>query len=58
MATYFALFMGHIVTANADGSIPMNSKLVLKIDQDQQANEDLVNQLLAQANDYNEGVSV
>ena len=48
---YYAIFLGHICTANADGSIPLNSKMICKIDPIG-ANEQAVFAMLQQANDY------
>lgn len=43
----YALFHGYIVTANDDGSIPLNAKIVAKVDE---ANEALLAELLECAN--------
>ena len=51
---YFAEFNGFIVTANADGSIPLNARVVAKLlDFDPQA----LTNLLSQANEYERGKS-
>lgn len=43
----FAYFHGHIVTANKDGSIPLNAKVVAEI---RDFDADLLAQLIGQAN--------
>jgi hypothetical protein len=47
---HFAFFLGNICTANADGSIPLNSRFVAQIVDDGTLDAELLAQLLAQAN--------
>lgn len=51
MKRYFAVFQGYIVTANSDGSIPLNAKVVAKLTCAADLNEDLLRQLIKQANE-------
>lgn len=44
---YFAYFMGYICTANADGSIPINARMVCKVED---TTMPYFRQLLEQAN--------
>jgi hypothetical protein len=44
---HFAIFKGYICTANADGSVPLNSKVACLVLQEDSA---LLNELIAQAN--------
>jgi hypothetical protein len=46
---YFAYFKGYLCTANADGSIPLNSQVVCRCED---GNEKLMQELLKQANAY------
>ena len=52
---YFALFNQYIVTANADGSVPLNSKCVIKVGQLDSVS--MLTQMLSQANAYPELVA-
>lgn len=47
----YALFHGFIVTANPDGTIPLNARIVCRIPTDSKdVDHDLVMELIAQAN--------
>ena len=46
---YFAFFRGFLCTANKDGSIPLGSKMVCKVTNENQA---LLELLLEQANNW------
>lgn len=45
--TYFAIFHDYIVTANADGSIPLNATIVAKVSE---VDEGMLQVLIARAN--------
>jgi hypothetical protein len=52
MAHYFQVFRGCIVTANPDGSVPINSMFVLEVKNCDEASNELTQALLNQANAY------
>lgn len=54
MKYHFAVFRGYIVTANSDGSIPLNAKVVAQLVAEQTSpvyNAELLQALIDQANE-------